>query len=869
MKKYLLMFCILLLSIGVAYGQLEQVINTFDAASADTNYWNWFETVNSNATIGGHYHTNDNANQDTGWVKISHVSDPVMIGSGAMQLEYSVHNTEGWGGFSTIQHWHPDTNSVYDWSAYDSISFWYYNSVPQDSLGRVGLRLNLHEVSDSPDGNATYDVDQCEYYYSFYYVLDNAPGWNEIKLPLVSNDSWDGNGFNLTGWAGVLGNAFLDRDKIKGFSIEFSISGSGNGDFSSGTIVLDHMALKGPSSVELVFFNGRNIPGNVEIWSGWGGGSYEVTDEEAYTPGTNSIKWNTPPNDWAVWDGLVFTLSSPKNLFVNWSKDSFKLKIKADAGLGPLKLVLSDNDEDGFHPDADGRDTTDLEFEAGYMIEETAVPGGGYDGTWKVIEVPLRDFNRFEAGWNGVDMTPGEMDSTKVNKFKILIASGDGVGKIAYLDEIWTGNPVIDVIPPEAPTGISAVQSSYYNLVVWADVADEAEESYNVYASEEPITDIDAPEVELIASGVPENTQSAIHYIFYPLVDNDVTFYYAVSCKDAGGNVGEPGTSAPITNLAQGIPTISLNPPANFAADGDLAEWEASGIMPFVLKPTTNHVPAGSVTDDADLTATVYFAVDDDYLYVAADVVDDVYSYGAGNWWDQDAFQIFIGLYDGRGSKHQSLERGSEPDYIMYMVEDKLQHDNGGYTIYTPADADYYFEGFNPDYVTEAKIPLDSIAFGDDVRFHPERGMRIPIDIYFHDNDGDWDGNLGFSPYSTDHQWQTPTEWAHTWIGDTTHTVGIDNNDASVVVNKYSLSQNYPNPFNPTTTIDYSLAKPGLVRIELYNMLGQKVETVVNENKIAGHYTVNWNAKGMSSGIYFYRIQSGDFIKTRKMLLVK
>lgn len=872
MKKYLLLFVVLMLAVSVAYGQFEQVINTFDEAPADTNYWMWHESVNEGTAIGvgGHYEINNSADPALGYMNLSYVNDPVMIGTGAMQVEYSVHNMESWGGFSKIEHWHPDTNSVYDFSCYDSISVLYYNSVPQSLAGRITFRICLHDVSNSTNGNATYSVQECEYYYSFLNVLDDAPGWHEIKMPLIADPNfWNGEGFNLTGWTGINGNATLDLDKIKGYAFEFSISGNGDGDYSQGTVVFDHLVLKGAASVELVFFNGRSIPGSVDLWSGWGGGSYEITDEETYDPGTSSIKWNTPPNDWAVWDGLVFTLSSPKNLLVNWPVDSVKLKIKADAGLGPIKLVLSDNDEDGFHPDADGRDTTDLEFEAGYMLEETAVPGGGYDGTWKVIEVPLRDFNRFEAGWNGVDMTPGEMDSTKVYKFKILVASSDGIGKVVYLDEIWTGNPMFDWIAPEEVTGVDGVPAEYYNLIIWQDVPGEAEESYDVYASEEPITDINSPEVELIAAGVPENTQTAIHYINYPLVDQNMTYYYAVTCKDANANVGPPGVSSAVTNTAKGIATISLSPPANFVADGDLTEWYSSSIMPFELSPTTAYVPAGSIDDNADLSATVFMAIDDDNLYIAADVVDNVYNYGTGNWWDQDAFQIFIGLYDWRGSKHQSLERGSEPDYIMYMVEERLQHDNGGYVIYTPTDDDYYFEGFNPDYVAEAKIPLDSIAFGDDARFHPQRGMRIPIDLYFHDNDGDWDGNLGFSPYSTDHQWQTPTEWTHTWIGDTTHTVGIDDSGVGTVANVYSLSQNYPNPFNPTTMINYSLANTGLVRIDIYNVLGQKVETLVNKKKSAGNHSIIWDGKDMSSGVYFYRIQAGDFNRTKKMLLVK
>ena len=856
-----MMFVMLLPGLVIA----QPDINTFDEAPADTNYWKWYDHVNGGATTGpgGHYQISSAADPDTGWIQVSYVDDPVLFGTGAMKVDYSVHNTESWGGYSKIEHWHPDTNAVYDFTGFDSISVMYYNSVPQSLAGRITFRLCLHDVSHAENGNATYSNEECEYYYSFLEILDSDPGWNEIKMPLVNNYSWNGQGFNLTGWSGINGNAELDLDKIKGFAFEYSISGGGNGDFSAGTIVFDHLTLKGAAGIELVFFNGKNLPGNVELYGGWGGGSYEITDEEAYTPGTNSIKWNTPPNDWAVWDGLVFTLSAPKNLMVNWPTDSVRLKIKADAGIGDLKLVFSDPDEDEAGPD--------LEFEAGYVLEEAVI---GHDGTWKVVAVALKDFNRFEGGWDGSQTQPGEMDSTKVERFKILIASTAAVGKVVYLDDIWTGNPEIDVLPPEAPTSLSAVPADYYNLIIWEDVAGESGESYTVYTSLNPIEDLSDPDVDVVAKGVLENTQTAVHWLYYPIVDTDVDYYYAITCKDEAGNDSPTFTTmaSAVTNTAKGIATISLNPPVDFAADGDFSEWEGSGIMPFVITPETGHVPAGTVTDSDDLTGTVYLAVDNDNLYVAVDVIDDVYFYGAGNWWDHDAFQMFIGLYDQRGPTHTSIMRGAEPDLIMYGVEDRLELDYAGMgALYTPEDDNYYFEELGgADYLIEAKIPLDSLVAEDDARFSPVRGMRIPIDLYFHDNDGaGWEGNLGLSPNSTDHQWQSPSEWTFTWVGDTTHVTAVEEADNTLVITSYSLSQNYPNPFNPTTTIHYSVAKAGQVKVELYNMLGQKLKTLVNTNKPAGRYTIDFDGKDLTSGIYFYRIKAGSFTKTKKMVLMK
>lgn len=85
----------------------------------------------------------------------------------------------------------------------------------------------------------------------------------------------------------------------------------------------------------------------------------------------------------------------------------------------------------------------------------------------------------------------------------------------------------------------------------------------------------------------------------------------------------------------------------------------------------------------------------------------------------------------------------------------------------------------------------------------------------------------------------------------------------------YSLSQNYPNPFNPSTTINFTLRQDGKTMLEVYNILGQRVATIVNSELKAGAYSYNWNAAGVTSGVYFYRLVSGSFVQTKKMLLVK
>ncbi len=101
-----------------------------------------------------------------------------------------------------------------------------------------------------------------------------------------------------------------------------------------------------------------------------------------------------------------------------------------------------------------------------------------------------------------------------------------------------------------------------------------------------------------------------------------------------------------------------------------------------------------------------------------------------------------------------------------------------------------------------------------------------------------------------------------------------DNDNLSGIPEKYDLAQNYPNPFNPKTTIKYQLAKPGNVNLIIYNVLGEQVRVLLNSKQCAGSHSVTWDGKDgfgkvLPSGIYFYRIQAGNYSAIRKMILLK
>ncbi|MEZ4764670.1 MAG: FlgD immunoglobulin-like domain containing protein [Calditrichia bacterium] len=90
----------------------------------------------------------------------------------------------------------------------------------------------------------------------------------------------------------------------------------------------------------------------------------------------------------------------------------------------------------------------------------------------------------------------------------------------------------------------------------------------------------------------------------------------------------------------------------------------------------------------------------------------------------------------------------------------------------------------------------------------------------------------------------------------------------------YALFQNYPNPFNPSTTIEFALSSASNVTLEIFNIVGQKVRTLVSDRMIAGGYQAVWDGRDdrgttVGTGVYIYRLTANDFVQTRKMLLVK
>ena len=160
---------------------------------------------------------------------------------------------------------------------------------------------------------------------------------------------------------------------------------------------------------------------------------------------------------------------------------------------------------------------------------------------------------------------------------------------------------------------------------------------------------------------------------------------------------------------------------------------------------------------------------------------------------------------------------------------------------------------------------------------HSYDGSENNIEVLFQLWDGSIWGNSGRDTFSHDGSGNVIEEisefWDGTmWVGVTKcnttweMTTGIE--DVSGVIKDFEL-YNYPNPFNPSTTISYRLRTGNRIKLTIFDILGHEITTLVDEQQAAGAYSVSFNASQLAGGVYFYRLQAGQNIQTRKMLLVK
>lgn len=831
MKKIFIMFLLFACSVL----QAQYVIESFDSAAVNNHFEANVEGAPSNIIFTDNY-------------------TDFKEGTGALDVKYVIGAFHPWGSYGNAIYRLPDGADPMDWSINDTLSIWI--KVRKAPTHPEYMVFRIH-IADRP----TSDVDMEEYIYENTTIFDTEAGWVELKVPFIERET-DGSitpneeGFVLfpSSWGGgTYNNRKLDLDKIVQFNISAVTTGwtdPENIPADSVEITFDKFARIGARSIPFIIFNGKTLTSSITNTWAWGQSSIAIEENAGPVAGSNALVW-VQGDEWSNgWTGFGFDIDPAFNMTGVWLRDSLKFKMKAEEGVGQMRAQFESS-----------------AGKSGILFDPIA------DNQWHQYSLSLKDFS-FR------DNAPAA-DSSQIVKFGIMAQATAVTGKKIYISDLWTGNPTLDVISPAAVATVDVIAGQYVNMVTWNDVSGESGEVYNVYYSQSPITDVTAQGVEVVKLSVVEGTQFAEHVLRAPNTDQNLTYYYAVVCRDNAGNFSDvTATVNSVTNLAKGVVTISMQPPTNFTADGDLAEW--SGITPmrmFKSDASGTVVTNTTIDNDEDLSALAYVAVDNDNLYIAFDINDDVvFVDTTGTDYLQDCPDLFIGLYDWHGPSHTSYKRGAEPDYHFRFSQNRAGFDHNKTAsnqriVFTPGANYIWQEKFPSGYVVEAKIPFVVIAetmvdLGDQL-FVPVEGMRIPIDFTINDNDGDAakqrEGMMTLSPTNQDLSYGNVSLWTYTWIGNKMTDVNPENN----LPNSYSLSQNYPNPFNPTTQIQYTIEKPGNVSLIVYDILGRKVAELVNGFQQSGKYTVSFDASKLATGVYVYKIESGSYSSIKKMMLMK
>jgi len=272
---------------------------------------------------------------------------------------------------------------------------------------------------------------------------------------------------------------------------------------------------------------------------------------------------------------------------------------------------------------------------------------------------------------------------------------------------------------------------------------------------------------------------------------------------------------------------------------------------------------AGGWTD-ASYTFRAAWDATNLYLYIA--VNDETWVRDSGDaWYNDDAIELYIDADNSKDSSYGANDWGFHWSYNEGTVVEPTKVSG------MATDRDFSFVQYGAVFTTtglalELAIPLDTLMI------NPEVGQLIGFELDYDDDDDGTNRDTKVKYFTTaDDSWQ----WPNT-LG-TAQLLGAEItkvDEEAAVVDEYRLDQNYPNPFNPTTTISYSIQKNDLVTLTVFNMLGQKVKTLVNAHQKAGAYTIHWDGTdnrgiNVAGGMYFYQIKSGSFAKTNKMLLLK
>lgn len=825
-------------------------------------------------------------------------------GNGAFNIKYHVEAYDFWGGYVVRAHFNDlsvlGRDGHYDLSNGKYISFWIKvtGQAVKDQPGDVNFEFKLKEKRHA-------DTGEDRWLYNAGPILDAPAGnWQQIIVPL---DQWhfsaqanDENGewepWNIYGWEIAV--------------VYISAGNSTQPPAATGSFLMDKIQILGQRYEPLMSFDNQadttydpirkpafwtvNPFGPTSFYSGFPVSLSNENQDSVEGDGCLGIAYNLVSDD--TWPGIVslnHEFSSPVHLGPDLSsvfnKMVFYLKTIEPSSMKDkffLKISLGDEKDGKIEfwdavPEADFNKETgwqyiELPFQFSEKSGRELLPG---DKGWALREKTndgLFDLERIKSVqfqlilYRKDNFPPGGVDAVVGGKFLIDLMTGSG-----FLYEHGD--------PPAGPGMVAATAlETGKNLILWEDNPGEIGEYYTVFRANHPITDLTDPTVKIVATGIPEDRQSAEHLFNYPLDSKNLKFWYAVLCTDKYGNVDSTQfgtTDQPTENDARPVPIVLSETSFGFQADGDLSEW--SRLQPWDMKPSngtgTIITQLGSNNGDQDLSAKIWINFSDDSLFIALHVFDNiVFTDTTAAAYNQDAVEFFFGAYEYRGADHRNYSRGEKPDYHFMFNSNRVLDGLNGKTITGASSPDYQWKKVSDGYNLEWKISWADLALTHpgDKKFevsscsnHWCDFWQVPIDWVINDADetGSRESGLRWAQVPWDNAWQNVASWTYTFL----YVPLRDGVEDTEMPNRLTLQPNYPNPFNPETTIRYNLPVSGFVSLSLYDITGREVKKLVSGFQPAGEKSIQFNGSGFASGLYFLNLRQSGKMEVQKLMLLK
>ena len=738
-----------------------------------------------------------------------------------------------------------------------------------DAATTFGFSYEVWLPSDAPDGILLK-----------VYTQDGTGSWSWKDFLYYTQDlpkeKWYPIYFNL-GAASADGSADY-TDGVNGFGIEFSgWNLAGDDTTYTGTIYVDNVKLIGMET-------GKKWV--VADFENEGAGTQGFTNTN-WDADLTSVNWLADPTGmsngvmetkWSFGGDVAKGAFQQGNISVGWTEtDTGATSLSFDVYL-PEDIPTAGSQLSIWVADADWDPWTEDKYS---ISDSTIIPG-----QWNTISYDIKKYANSEENYHPTDaMTVGVQ--------LYYSAMPDWSGSIYFDNFTMYGieEPEGETISPTITTEIDTATGFpgfYYVTIGWAD-SGPGTESYDVFMSKSPISDLGAEGVIRIADKIPHGEEYWVHRP-WSTGGEEETFYYAVVANKADGtktDLTEDCKAGPVTLTT--CPTAKAKYVADFASSFSLdgLDNEFQDYAEYKLTPENagGAESAGWTPESSDLSWATTFIIDSKYLYISADVTDDDLNaegsepkYSGTQPWMGDALEFFVGYYNANllddWHKHRDVDAAGTGDFrIAFTAWGTTGTATSNDTQFPGVEATVYQKFTGDGYIIEARIELDSLAL--DHHLAVIDGARLPMQINCNDLDpsnGDssrtlqanWGGQSGHEV------WLRPSGWGFLEVLD--GPTAID--DDVVQPGKYELYANYPNPFNPTTTIKYQVPEVTDVAVEIYDILGNKVTTLFKGKKSPGTYELMWNGKNnagvqVSSGLYFYKLKTKNFTKTHKMMLLK